>query len=203
MTIKILLTGFDPFGNEKMNPSFEAVRKVKNFVNGAEILKAQLPTVFKKSFQILKDQIDLHNPDIVICVGQAGGRYEINVERVAINTDDARIPDNEGQQPIDIQIEEDGENAYFSNLPIKAMVQEIKFAGIPAAVSNTAGTFVCNHILYKLLHLISVENKKIRGGFIHVPYLPEQVLDKKDIPSMSLDDIVKALEASINALTKN
>lgn len=151
--MKVLITGFDPFGGEPINPAWEAVKRLPDNIDGVEIVKLQIPTVFKKSAKKLFENIDTVKPDVVICVGQAGGRYEFCVERVAINLDDGRIPDNEGYQPVDVKVFEDGENAYFSNLPIKAMVEEVKKAGIPAAVSNTAGTYVCNHIMYSLLYL--------------------------------------------------
>ena len=131
--MKVLITGFDPFGGEPINPAWEAVKRLPDNIDGVEIVKLQIPTVFKKSAKKLFENIDTVKPDVVICVGQAGGRYEFCVERVAINLDDGRIPDNEGYQPVDVKVFEDGENAYFSNLPIKAMVEEVKKAGIPAA----------------------------------------------------------------------
>ena len=144
------------------------------------------------------------NPDIVISVGQAGGRSGITPERIAINIDDARIPDNETKQPIDIPIFEDGENAYFTNLPIKAMIEEMKLAEIPCSISNTAGTFVCNHVMYGILYMASKKYPNIKGGFIHVPYIPAQVLDKPNMPSMSIENIAKGLELCIKvAVTKN
>lgn len=141
--MKILITGFDPFGGESINPALEAVKKLPDTILGQEIIKIEIPTVFRKSLEKIEENIQKHNPDVVISVGQAGGRFGVTPERVAINIDDARIKDNEGNQPIDISIYEDGENAYFSNLPIKAMVKEMNDNGIPASVSNTAGTFVC------------------------------------------------------------
>ena len=131
---------------ERNKSSLGAVKGLPDNIDGVEIVKLQIPTVFKKSAKKLFENIDMVKPDVVICVGQAGGRFEFCVERVAINLDDGRIPDNEGYQPVDVKVFEDGENAYFSNLPIKAMVEEVKKAGVPAAVSNTAGTFVCNKI---------------------------------------------------------
>ena len=122
------------------------------------------------------------------------------MERVAINVDDGRIPDNDGYQPVDSPVFEDGENAYFSTLPIKAIVEEVKKAGIPAAVSNTAGTYVCNHIMYSLLYYLNKNNLNIKGGFIHVPFIPEQVVEKKNTPYMELTRITKALEISIKAI---
>lgn len=201
--MKILITGFEPFGGEKINPSYEAVKLLPDKINGATIIKRQIPTVFRKSIEEIEKLIEETNPNIVISVGQAGGRAEVNIERLAINIDDARIKDNEGNQPIDEVIFKDGENAYFSNLPIKAMVEKIKNNGIPACISNSAGTFVCNHIMYGLLYLIDKKYPHIKGGFIHVPYLPEQVVDKRNIPSMSLDNIKKALVLAIEAIIEN
>ena len=201
--MKILITGFDPFGGEKINPAWGAVNALPDEVDGVEVIKVQIPTVFKKSAQKLFETIDAVKPDAVICVGQAGGRFDFNVERIAINVDDARIPDNEGKQPIDVKIFEDGENAYFASLPIKAMVEEAKKAGVPASVSNTAGTFVCNHIMYSLLYYINKNKLNIRGGFIHVPYISQQVIGKKNTPYMELTTATKGLEASIRAIKNN
>ena len=198
--MKVLITGFDPFGGEKINPAWEAVRALPDNIDGIEVVKLQIPTVFKKSAKKLFENIDSVKPDVVICVGQAGGRYEFSVERVAINVDDGRIPDNDGYQPVDSPVFEDGENAYFSTLPIKAIVEEVKKAGIPAAVSNTAGTYVCNHIMYSLLYYLNKNNLNIKGGFIHVPFIPEQVVEKKNTPYMELTRITKALEIAIKAI---
>lgn len=198
--MKVLITGFDPFGGEKINPAWEAVRALPDNIDGIEVVKLQIPTVFKKSAKKLFENIDSVKPDVVICVGQAGGRYEFSVERVAINVDDGRIPDNDGYQPVDSPVFEDGENAYFSTLPIKAIVEEVKKNGIPAAVSNTAGTYVCNHIMYSLLYYLNKNNLNIKGGFIHVPFIPEQVVEKKNTPYMELTRITKALEISIKAI---
>ena len=178
--MKVLITGFDPFGGESVNPALEAVKLLPETISGAEVIKLEIPTVFRKSLAKIEEAMELHNPDIVISIGQAGGRFQVTPERVAINIDDARIEDNEGNQPLDITIFEDGEAAYFSNLPIKAMVQEMKENGIPAAVSNTAGTFVCNHVMYGILYMIDKKFPNARGGFIHVPYIPAQTIDKPD-----------------------
>ena len=199
--MKVLITGFDPFGGEPINPALEAVKLLPDTISGAEIIKLEIPTVFRKSLAKIEEAIEIHNPDIVISVGQAGGRFGITPERVAINLDDARIKDNEGNQPLDITIYEDGQPAYFSNLPIKAMVNEIKEAGLPAAVSNTAGTFVCNHVMYGVLHMIHTDYPNMRGGFIHVPYIPAQVTSKANMPSMSQADITKGLALCIEAAT--
>ncbi|WP_308575007.1 pyroglutamyl-peptidase I [uncultured Fusobacterium sp.] len=198
--MKVLITGFDPFGGEKINPAWEAVKALPDNIDGIEVVKLQIPTVFKKSAKKLFENIDSVKPDVVICVGQAGGRYEFSVERVAINVDDGRIPDNDGYQPVDSPVFEDGENAYFSTLPIKAIVEEVKKVGIPSAVSNTAGTYVCNHIMYSLLYYLNKNNLNIKGGFIHVPFIPEQVVEKKNTPYMELTRITKALEISIKAI---
>ncbi|WP_350343372.1 pyroglutamyl-peptidase I [Proteinivorax tanatarense] len=194
---RVIITGFDPFGKDEINPSWEAVKRLPDEIEGAKIEKIEIPTVFHKSVEELIQKIELSAPDIVICVGQAGGRFDITIERVAINLDDARIPDNENNQPIDKKIAEKGESAYFSNLPIKAMARKIREGGIPASVSNTAGTFVCNHIMYGLLHYINKNDLAKRGGFIHVPYIPSQVTNKPNVPSMALDDIVTGLTLAI------
>ena len=201
--MKVLITGFDPFGGENINPALEAVKKLPDTISGAEIIKLEIPTVFGESLKKIEENINKHNPDIVISVGQAGGRFGVTPERVAINIDDARIKDNKGNQPIDIPVFEDGENAYFSNLPIKAMVKEMQNGGIPGSVSNTAGTFVCNHVMYGLLYMIDKKYPNIRGGFIHVPYIPSQVTTKPNTPSMSLEDISKGLELCIKAAVEN
>lgn len=197
--MKILITGFEPFGGEKINPAWEAVNSLPSKIDDIDIFKLQLPTVFRASGLKLFETIDLLKPDVVICVGQAGGRFDFCVERIAINIDDGRIPDNNGHQPIDETIFKDGENAYFSTLPIKAIVEEVKKAGIPASVSNTAGTYVCNHIMYSLLYYITKNKLNIRGGFIHVPYIAQQVIGKKNTPFMELSTLTKALEISIRA----
>lgn len=197
--MKVLITGFDPFGGENINPAYEAIKGLEDNISGMKIIKKEIPTVFHKSIEMLEKLIIDENPDLVICVGQAGGRFDISLERVAINIDDARIKDNDGNQPIDERIFEDGENAYFSSLPIKRMAMKIREAGIPANISNTAGTFVCNHIMYGLLYLIDKKYPDIRGGFIHVPYLPEQVVSKGNLPSMGIDTIKDGLKLAIEA----
>lgn len=191
--MKILLTGFDPFDGASINPSYEAVKKVKVKNPEIELFTREIPTIFNESIEVLDTLIEEIQPDIVICTGQAGGRSGISIERVGINIIDARIADNAGNQFIDQEIEHSGENAYFSTLPIKAVVRDLKAQNIPAIVSNTAGTFVCNHILYGLLYLAEIKYPGLKGGFIHVPFLPEQVLDKPQVPSMSLANISEAL----------
>lgn len=202
--MKVLVTGFDPFGGEKINPAYEAVKLLPGNIKGAEIVIMEIPTVFQKEGKILEEAIIHHRPDVVICVGQAGGRSGITVEKVAINLMEARIPDNEGQQPMDKPVCSDGENAYFSTLPVKAMVSAICNHGIPARISYTAGTYVCNDVMYRLLYMGDKRYPSLRGGFIHVPYLPEQVINLPDgTPSMSADKIAEALACAIEAVLEH
>lgn len=199
--MKILVTGFDPFGGEPINPAQEAVKKLPNEINGAEIVKIIIPTVREKSLQAIEEAIKLHNPDMIISIGQAGGRFNITPERVAINVDDFVIKDNDGNQPTDKFIREDGEIAYFTSLPVKAMVKHMNENGVPASLSYTAGTFVCNHVMYGVLYMIDKKYPNIKGGFIHIPFTTSQVLDKRNMPYMSLDEITRGLELSIEACT--
>ena len=198
--MKILVTGFDPFGGEKVNPALEAVKSLPSEIHGAEIHWVEIPTVFYRSAGVLEAEIVRFQPDAVLCIGQAGGRASLTPERVAINQDDARIPDNQGNQPIDTPIRPDGQAAYFSTLPIKAMVQAIKEEGLPATVSNTAGTFVCNHLMYQALYLADKKFANMRAGFMHIPYMTEQVINKPNTASMNLTDIVRGIEAAIGAI---
>lgn len=200
--MKILVTGFDPFGGEPINPAIESVKRLPKEISGAEIIALEIPTVVHKSLQVIQEAVKKYEPDMVLSIGQAGGRSDITVERIGINIDDCRIKDNEGNQPIDEPIFQDGPAAYFVNLPIKAMVEEIRKIGVPASVSNTAGTFVCNHVTYGVRHILEQEGKGRKSGFIHIPYLPQQVVDKPGQPSMSLDDIVKGITAAISAMVK-
>ncbi|GEL66538.1 pyroglutamyl-peptidase I [Marinilactibacillus psychrotolerans] len=200
--MKILVTGFDPFGGETLNPAWEAVKKIPDTINGAEIKKVMIPTVFYKSAEVTAKAIEEFQPDYVLNIGQAGGRFELTPERVAINVDDARIPDNETNQPIDVPIKKDGAAAYFTQLPVKAMVTEMKNAGVPAAVSNSAGTFVCNHIMYQVQYMIDKQYPNIKAGFMHVPFIPAQVLDKPGKPAMNLEDISKGITKAIEAIVE-
>ena len=198
--MKVLVTGFEPFGGEKVNPALEAIKGLPAEIHGAEVRWLEVPTVFHKSAQVLEEEMDRYQPDFVLCIGQAGGRSSLTPERVAINQDDARIPDNEGNQPIDLPIRPDGAPAYFSSLPIKAMVQAIKKEGLPASVSNTAGTFVCNHLMYQALYLVEKKFPHVKAGFMHIPYMTEQGINKPNTASMNLADIVKGIEATIGAI---
>ncbi|MDO4681125.1 MAG: pyroglutamyl-peptidase I [Aerococcus sp.] len=198
--MKILVTGFDPFGSDTINPAIEAVKRLPKEIHGAEIVPLEIPTVFNKSADKVKAAIEAEDPDYILNIGQAGGRFGLTPERVAINMDDARIPDNEEQQPIDVPIQAEGAPAYFSQLPIKAMVNYIRKADLPASVSNTAGTFVCNHIMYQTLYLTNTQFPGKRAGFMHIPFLPSQVVERPGTPSMALDDIVKGIVAALEAI---
>lgn len=200
--MKILVTGFDPFGKESINPAIEAVKRLDDEIANAQIIKLEIPTIAHTSLAVIKQAIEDHEPDMVLSIGQAGGRSDITVERIGINIDDYRIADNGHQQPIDEKIFADGPDAYFVNLPIKAMVKSIRSAGIPASISNSAGTFVCNYVTYGVRYLLEKRGKGQKSGFIHIPYLPSQVVDKPNQPSMALDVIVKGIQAAITAMVE-
>ena len=196
--MNVLITGFDPFGGEPVNPALEAVKILDDrTIAGARIHTLEIPTVRWKSIETIRQAIDQLDPVLVIAVGQAGGRMEMSLERVAINVDDFRIKDNEGNQPIDERIIPDGPAAYWSTLPIKKITAGLRAEGIPCSVSNTAGTFVCNHVFYGLMHLLRTEGDKRRGGFIHIPYLPAQAARLTGQPSMSRDLVVQGLATAI------
>lgn len=197
---KILITGFDPFDQEPINPAYEAVKGLADNIDGVEIIKAEIPTVSYKAINCTIELIKEHQPDAVINVGQAGGRFGITPEKVAINLNDFRIKDNEGNQELDSAIELDGENAYFTTLPVKAMVKEIKAQAIPASLSYSAGTFVCNQVMYGVLHYIKTNQLAIKSGFIHIPFMTEQVLEKKNQPSLSLEQLTRGLEAALRGV---
>jgi pyroglutamyl-peptidase len=198
--MKVLVTAFDPFDTDKVNPAFEAVKLLPAEIAGAAITTLEVPTVFAKGAAIMEAKMREINPDLVICVGQAGGRAHVTLERVAINLIEARVKDNAGNQPFDAAIKEDGENAYFTNLPLKAMVANMHAKGLPGSISYTAGTFVCNEIMYQLLYLIEKEFTNVRGGFIHVPFSPDQTITRPvGTPCMSLETIADSLVAAIEA----
>lgn len=201
--MRVLITGFEAFDRERVNPASEAVLGLEDEILGCEIIKYILPTEFRKSIKVLDKLIEKYEPNIVVNIGQAGGSYDIRVERIAINIDDARIPDNNGNQPIDERIYEDGENAYFSTLPIKAIVRDLVEENIPASVSNSAGTYVCNHIMYGLLYLRENKYKNIRGGFIHLPYIREQIIDKPNTAYMEKSTMIRALKIIVESSIKN
>ena len=198
---RILVTGFEPFGGESVNPSWEIARALDGWhCEGHVVHAVRLSCVFGDALRELDAALAEQRPALVVCIGQAGGRAEISVERVAINVDDARIPDNLGRQPVDAAIEADGPAAYFSTLPIKAMARDVRAAGVAAAVSNTAGTFVCNHVFYALMHRLA--GTPTRGGFVHVPYTPEQVGARKDVPTMALADQVAGLREALRSAAR-
>ena len=192
MTRKLLITGFDPFGKDTINPSWEAVQRLPDVVGDFALCKLQIPTVFGKAANCVLQQAEIFQPDVILCVGQAGGRGAVTPERIAVNIRDARITDNAGVQPQDELVVHDGPAAYFSTVPVVEMADAIQKSQLPADVSNSAGTFVCNDVLYTLLHHYHGTATKV--GFIHVPYLPEQ-----GTPSMSLAQIIDALCAAISA----
>lgn len=199
--MKILATGFTPFGGEKMNPAWEAVKRLPDTIAGAEIVKLEIPTVFARCGQAVEAAIQASRPDAVLCVGQAGGRACVTIERVAINLADARIPDNEGAQPVDQPVCADGPAAYFATVPVKAMVKHVRDHGIPCQISYSAGTYVCNCVMYEVLHMAAVRYPGLRAGFIHVPFSDEQAVGKPaGTPSASLAVIAKALELAAEAV---
>lgn len=202
--MKVLVTGFDPFGGENVNPAYEAVKLLPDTIAGAELVKLEIPTVFSKSVLAIEEGIKKYHPDIVINVGQAGGYSCVAVERVAVNLAEARIPDNDGEQPMGEPLRKDGDNAYFSTLPVKAMVQNVRNHKIPCRISYSAGTYVCNNVMYNALYLAAKKYPNIRAGFIHVPYVTEQVVNKPNgTPFMTLELIAKTLEYAIEAAVYN
>lgn len=201
--MRILVTGFDPFGGEKINPAYEAVKLLSDNINGAEILKLEIPTVFTRSASVVEDGIKKYRPDVVLSIGQAGGRSGISVEKVAINLAEARIPDNDGEQPVGQALQMNGETAYFATIPVKEIVKNINEHGIPAYISYTAGTYVCNAIMYNVLHMTHNRYPAIKAGFIHVPFLTEQAVGKPEgSASMSAETISKAIRYAIEAIVE-
>lgn len=199
--MKVLVTGFDPFGGESMNPSWESVKLLPDTIDGNVIEKRLMPCVFVKAGEVLDKAIEELKPDFVLCIGQAGGRANLTVEKIGINLMDGRISDNDGYKPVDVPIREDGETAYFSNLPVKAMVNAIRENKVAASVSYSAGTYVCNYLLYTTMYLINKKYPNIKGGFIHIPFAPEQVTDKTpQTPSMSMETIAKGIESAVRCI---
>ncbi|HAV36080.1 MAG TPA: pyroglutamyl-peptidase I [Massilia sp.] len=197
----VLLTGFEPFNGAHINPAWEAVRALKGWSGDDFLVEVlQLPCVFGFANRVLAGAIDEIKPDVVIAVGQAGGRADLTVERVAINVDDAPIVDNDRQQPVDAPIVAGGPAAYFSTLPVKAIVAAMRERDLRASVSQTAGTFVCNHVFYGLMHRI--DGTAVRGGFIHVPYLPEQAVAFPGAPSMALEEIIAGLRVAVEVAVR-
>ncbi|AXY26767.1 pyroglutamyl-peptidase I [Suicoccus acidiformans] len=198
--MKILITAFDAFGGEELNPSAQCLKLLPDQLGQAQILKQELPTIFGQAVGLVTEKIRQVKPDRVLHLGQAGGRSALSLERVAINLADAKHPDNAGQVPVDQAIQVHGSAAYFSNLPIKAMLEAILQAGIPAEISNTAGTFVCNQVMYQSLYLVDQEFPQMQAGFIHLPYSLAQILDKPGQPALGISDMVRGLEAGLDLL---
>lgn len=191
--LPLLLTGFAPFGTDTVNPSLLVAQALQGQRLGPwQVQSACLPTAFDESLQVLQQLLAQYRPAMVVCLGLAGGRSAMSFERIGININDARIPDNRGQQPVDTPVYPDGPAAYFSTLPIKRMAQAAQQAGVPSEVSNTAGTFVCNHILYGVLHLLAQTETHCRAGFVHVPWLPAQ-----GTPCLHLSSMVRGLYAAL------
>lgn len=191
----ILLTGFDPFGGSAHNPSWLIAQALHGQrIAGHQVVAAQLPTVFGQSLQRLQSLLQEHQPSVTLCLGLAGGRAALSIERIGININDARIPDNRGAQPIDTPVQAGGPAAYFASLPIKAMLRAVQRAGVPCEVSQTAGTFVCNHVLYGLMHLLAQGAAPLgaRGGFVHVPWLSGQ-----GEPHLPLRNMVRGIHAAL------
>ena len=193
---KLLISGFDPFGGEAINPSYEAVKRLPNVIGEYELTKLELPTVFGRAAEIMIEKIEEIRPDAVICVGQAGGRRGITPEVIGINLREASIADNAGNTPKNEKIRPSAPDGIFSTLPVREMVEAIKAEGLPASLSFSAGAFVCNDLLFSLL--CEFKDTDIKIGFIHVPFLPEQA--KADVPSMELADVVRGLGAAVKCL---
>ena len=198
--MRILMTGFDPFGGEEINPSWEAVKRAQ--CEGAELIRAEIPTSYTRGPARLRALCAEHSPDAILCVGQAGGRRGVSVERVAINCMDASLPDNDGLALTDAPIAPGGESAYFATLPIRRMAEALRAQGLTAYISNTAGTFVCNRVMYEALRLAREEGYEgMRAGFVHLPYLPAQAEGKpQDTPVMPLEDMVLALNVILSVI---
>jgi pyroglutamyl-peptidase len=199
----VLVTGFEPFGGDATNPSWEICTRLPKEISGRRVEICRVPCEFRRAIEVVAEAIERHHPDIVISLGLAGGRNRIGVERVAINVDDARIPDNAGAQPIDEMIAANGPPAYFATIPVKAIARGVRAAGVPAEVSNSAGTYVCNHVMYGVLHYLAASGNHARAGFIHVPYAESQVLDKRDAPALSIESMTRGVEAAIAAAVEN
>ena len=191
--MKALVTGFEPFGGEPVNPAQRAVEGLATRLGDIEIITQILPVSFARALPLLEAAILETAPAIVLCLGEAGGRCELSLERVAINLDDARIPDNDGRQPIDCPVTAGGPAAYFASLPVKAAAAALCDAGLPAVVSHSAGTFVCNHVFYGLLQFAATCRPAPLCGFLHLPYLPEQAARHPGMPSMALADILRGI----------
>ncbi|MCI8626521.1 MAG: pyroglutamyl-peptidase I [Lachnospiraceae bacterium] len=203
MNNTILITGFAPFGGETINPAYEAVKALPDTIEGMQIQKEEIPVVFHKSGVVLQELMERYKPAAVLCIGQAGGRAAMTIERVAINLMEASAPDNEGNQPQDEAIRQNAPAAYFATIPVKAIAAAMREAGVPAHLSYTAGTYVCNSTMYELLDLCATQYPEVLGGFIHVPYASGQALTKAaSTPFMELSAITKGLEAALRVIAE-
>lgn len=196
--MKVVITGFEPFKNEKVNPSWEVCKTLKQESEIAVEVR-QLPVVYDEAAERALTFLDETQPDVVLHLGEAGGRTHISVERIAVNCDDASIGDSKGQKRDGMPIENEGSDGLFTTIPVKKIVKALKEAGIPAVISNSAGTYLCNHVLYRTLNHVKKNNLRARVGFIHLPYLPQQTIDKPDKASMSLDFMVEAVKIALQA----
>ncbi|WP_156299143.1 pyroglutamyl-peptidase I [Streptobacillus canis] len=200
---KILITAFDPFGGDQINVSEEVLKNLPEKINGYEVIKLLIPVVRNKSLNKIKEAIITYNPKYILSLGQAGGSKTISIERIGVNVDDYRIEDNEGNQPIDEPIFADGENAYFSTLPIKSIFERLEKESLPVKISNTAGTFVCNHVLYGVRYIIEKEKFDIKSGFIHLPYMDFQVKNKENMYSLPFEKILNGVIKAIEVIVDN
>lgn len=199
--MRILVTYFEPFGTDTENASALAVRLLPEELYGARIDKIQLPVAFQGAEEALETAIKEFSPNLVLCTGQAEGAAELHLERVAVNLRDARMPDNDGVQPVQEPIVPEGPAAYFATIPVKQLAEELRKSGIPAAVSGSAGTYVCNDVMYTLLHALSQSKADAQGGFIHIPLTPRQAAVRAgSVPSMSPETAAEGLTAIIRAL---
>lgn len=200
--MRILVTGFEPFGQDNVNPSSELLKKLPSQILTADVIKLEIPVVRWKALDKIREAIKEYSPDVVLSVGQLAGRSDISIERVAINIDDYQMPDNDGNKPIDEPIIKDAPNAYFMSIPIKAIHKKLIENRMPTSISNSMGTYLCNHVAYGVANMIS-EYENIKSGFIHIPILPEQAINKPKTPSMSLETSTRAIELVIEAIVES
>lgn len=200
--MRILVTGFEPFGQDEVNPSLELLKKLPSQILKADIIKLEVPVVRGKALDKIREAIKEYSPDVVLSVGQFTGRADVSIERIAINIDDYSMPDNEGNQPVDEPVIKDAPSAYFMTIPIKAILNKLIENKMPASISNSMGTYLCNHVAYGVANIIS-QYENMKSGFIHIPILPEQAVNKPTkTPSMSLETSTRAIELVIEAIVE-